>query len=45
MDPTAGNLEVVHLGGNTNVTETQAHLDVIKDKVMKEGNSWRDYCE
>lgn len=45
MDPSAGNLVVVHLDENTNVTENQDHLDVIKDKVMKEGNSWRDYCE
>ena len=42
MDPSAGNLKVVHLGENTNITETKAHLDAIKDKVMKEGKNWRD---
>ena len=42
MDPSAGNLKVVHLGENTNVTDTQELLDVIKDKAMKEGKNWRD---
>ena len=42
MDPSAGNLKVVHRGENTPVTETQAHLDAIKDRVMKEDKSWRD---
>ena len=42
MDPSAGNLKVVHLGENTNITETQVHLDAIKDKVMEEGKSWWD---
>lgn len=41
MDPAADNLKVVHLGENVNITETQAHLEAIKDKVIKEGKSWR----
>jgi len=42
MDPSAGNLSVVHTECNTSVAQTKELLEAIKDRVMKEGEFWRE---
>jgi hypothetical protein len=42
MDPSAGNLSVVHTKCNTQVKQTEELLDLIKDDVMREGEQWKE---
>ena len=43
MDPSAGNLSVVHTNWcNTQVKQTEELLDLIKDDVMREGKRWKE---
>ena len=43
MDPSAGNLSVVHTHKcNIQVKQTQELLDLIKDDVMREGKRWKE---